>query len=86
MKKIVSFMLMSAFIFILCSCSQNFEIDYEMGKDPFSMDFEGYEFVIMQPDLVEAGKERVSYMNSDEIKRRIEVSKIKRRTYGVKKY
>lgn len=71
MKKIISFMLMSAFIFILCSCSQNFEIDYEMGKDPFSMDFEGYEFVIMQPDLVEAGKERVSYMNSDEIKRRI---------------
>ena len=71
MRKIISFILISAFIFILCACSQSNDIDYETGSLDSLMDFGGYEFSIMQSDLVESEQERFGYLQSDIMKARI---------------
>ncbi|MBE6896418.1 MAG: hypothetical protein E7477_04885 [Ruminococcaceae bacterium] len=71
MKKTLSFLLMILLTCGICSCSSNSEIDYEMGSNALSMDFGGYEFIIMQENFVESGKERTVYLNTDMIKRRL---------------
>ena len=71
LKKTLSFLLMILLTCGICSCSSNSEIDYEMGSNALSMDFGGYEFIIMQENFVESGKERTIYLNTDMIKRRL---------------